>query len=245
MTIQEKIAGEPLAVPKKSKATSIDAITPPQMAILHLAIQGIAPLMVCRFSEKAMNTMREKHEAGSVAKSKKVREARDFDADFQAARHLSREGWDGVNASAFRNAVIDVCRVANFKMTHAKLALFVEADGFDKVDGVPLVKIESEADPVACTMAVRNATGVMDLRVRPRWDVWMMKPRIRFDMNVLTAQDVMNLMTRVGHQAGIGEGRPNSRAGAGMQFGLFSIIGANVETLPFAPIPVFSETETT
>lgn len=239
MNIQSKVTA--VAAPKKSAVTSMDSISPPKMAILHLIIQGIAPLMVCRFSQKAMNSMREKHEAGSVAKSKKLREARDFDADFEAARHLSREGWDGVNASAFRNAVIDVCRVANFKMTHAKLAMFVEADGFDIVDGIPLVRIESPADPTPSTMAVRNTTGVMDLRVRPRWDVWTMKPRIRFDMNVLSTADVMNLMTRVGHQAGIGEGRPNSRAGAGMGFGLFDITGAAVEVMEFSPIPVVAD----
>ena len=156
MNVISKVTAD--AAPKKTTVTKTttktslsDAISPPKMAILHLVIEGRSPLMVCRFSQKAMNAMREKHEAGSVAKSKKVREARDFDADFEAARHLSRDGWDGVNASAFRNAIIDVCRVANFKMTHAKLAAFVEADGFDVVDGIPLVRIESPNEHVHVT----------------------------------------------------------------------------------------------
>lgn len=212
------------------------AISPPKMAILHLHIRGVAPLMICRFSAKSMNSIKEKQKAGSTANVRKTREARDFDADFQAARHLSREGWDGVNASAFRNAAIDVCRVANFKMTHAKLAVFVEADGFDVVDSVPLVRIHSESEPQNSTMAVRNATGVMDLRARPLWTEWEMFPRIRFDMNVLTQNDVINLLMRVGQQAGIGEGRPNGRAGAGLGFGLFDIVGATCETLDIKSI---------
>lgn len=219
--------------PEKGKpiTENVETISPPKMAVLHLHIRGTAPLMICRFSQKSMNSIKEKQKAGTTANVKKVREARDFDADFEAARHRSKEGWDGINASAFRNGAIDVCRVANFKMTHAKLAIFVEQDGYDVVDKVPLVRIHGE-EPVNSTMAVRNATGVMDLRARPCWEEWEMYPRIRFDQHVLTQNDVINLIMRVGAQAGIGEGRPNGRAGAGLGFGLFEIVGATLEHLP-------------
>jgi len=42
-----------------------------------------------------------------------------------------------------------------------------EDDGFDKIDGVPLIRLQGK--PERTDMAVRNATGVADIRVRPMW----------------------------------------------------------------------------
>ena len=49
------------------------AISPPKMAILHLHIRGVAPLMICRFSAKSMNSIKEKQKAGSTANVRKTR----------------------------------------------------------------------------------------------------------------------------------------------------------------------------
>ena len=71
--------------------------------------------------------------------------------------------------------------------------------------------------------AVRNATGVIDLRARPRWDVWSADLRLIFDEDVLSTADVTNLLMRAGMQVGIGEGRPNSRMSFGQGWGLFKL----------------------
>lgn len=204
-----------------SKATAI-TITPPNMAELHTTIIGTAPLMIARFSQKSMLAMLEKHQAGSQANKRKAKAARDLDADFNGARHISREGWDGIHAGAFRAAMISACRLVGFKMTLAKLSLFVHADGYDSVDRTPLVRIVGP-DPVRSEMPVRNATGVMDIRIRPVWQEWQVNLRLRYDADQFQAADVMNLLARVGMQVGIGEGRPDSRESAGIGFGLFRI----------------------
>ena len=178
---------------------------------------------VCAFSAKALNKIRETQEAGSQAKSKKNREARDFDADFQGAIHRSIDGWIGIPAPSFRAAMIDACRLVGYKMTLAKLAIFVEADGIDSVSGQPLVKLQAK-EPVQMISAVRNATGVMDLRARPRWDEWAVDLRLIYDEDVLSTADVTNLLMRAGMQVGIGEGRPNSRMSFGQGWGLFKIV---------------------
>lgn len=218
--------------PRKGAMLSELLISPPEMWTVHFNLTGTSPLMIARFSEKAQHAIREKQEAGSVAKSKKNRSARDFENDFEQARHRSTEGWDGVNAASFRNAAIRACSAAGFVMTKAKLAIFCEADGYDVVDGVPLVRIHSETPPVMTVMPVRNASGVMDLRSRPRWDQWTMDVRIRFDADILTGQDVVNLLMRVGLQVGIGEGRPYGTQGNGIGFGLFKISGAKIDKQP-------------
>lgn len=201
----------------------VATITPPNFQRLAINIRGTTPLVINRFSAKAMEIMRQTQEAGATAKSRKQREAKDFDALFEGAKHISDAGWEGIHAAAFRNAAISACRACGFKMTHAKLAFMVEQDGFDRVDGAPLVRLTSgEAEQwVAPT---RNATGVVDLRCRPLYREWSATLRIRHDAGMLTGDDVVNLIARVGLQVGIGEGRPDSKMSAGLGFGLFEIV---------------------
>lgn len=202
-----------------AKAVQISA---PDFRIIQLKIRGTAPLVINRFSAKAMEIMRATQEAGSTARSKKTREAKDFDALYEGAKHVSDDGWEGIHAAAFRNGAISACRACGFKMTHAKLAFSVMADGFDRVDGAPLVRL-TEGQAEAWVAPTRNATGVVDLRCRPMYRNWAAELRIRFDRGMLTEEDVVNLIARVGMQVGIGEGRPDSKASAGLGFGLFEI----------------------
>lgn len=183
-------------------------------------IKGTAPYVQARFSAKAMQAMKEKMLAGSTAKGKKVREARNFDDDFEQAKHVSEQGWVGIPASSFRQAIISACRLVGFRMTLAKLSVFVAADGFDRVDGIPLIKLQA-GEPERTEMAVRNATGVADIRVRPMWREWAADVTVSYDADQFTLQDVTNLMQRVGMQVGIGEGRPDSRDSAGLGWGTF------------------------
>ncbi len=198
-------------------------VPPPRFEVAEFRIKGTAPYVQARFGAKAKNMMRAKMEAGPQAKKGKAREARDFDDDYQNTLYRAEEGWYGIPASAFRNACISACRLVGFKMTMAKLSIFAEADGVDSLDGTPLVKITGEPEKVE--HAVRNATGVADLRVRAMWRVWGATLRLRFDSDQFSIGDVANLLARVGIQVGIGEGRPDSRQSAGMGWGVFEVEG--------------------
>lgn len=206
-----------------TKTTRAVTIKPANIQSAVFRIKGTAPMVQARFSAKAMQAMADKMLAGSTATKKKAKEARNFDDDFEQAKHVSGEGWIGIPASAFRQALISACRLVGFKMTLAKLSVFVEADGFDRVDGIPLIKLDAP-EPEMTTMAVRNATGVADLRVRPMWREWAADVRIKYDADQFTLQDVTNLMARVGLQVGIGEGRPDSRMSAGLGWGTFALV---------------------
>lgn len=206
----------------KKTASEVVTIAPPKFRTITVRITGTAPYMQARFSAKAMLAMMDKMAAGSTAKSKKQREARDFDEDFRQSMHVSTEGWVGIPAAALRNASIDVCRMVGYKMTHARMSIFIEADGLDIVDGTPLVRLLA-GEPEVTKLAVRNQTGVLDIRVRPLWREWSADVRIRFDEDQFTVSDVVNLLSRAGQQVGIGEGRPFSRQSNGLGFGLFTV----------------------
>jgi len=207
---------------EKKETNTVVSIKPLNFQVIKLTLEGTAPLMQARFTAKAMQAMMSKMAAGGTAKKGKTKDARDFDADFQNAMHISQEGWVGVPASALRNACIDVCRMVGFKMTHAKMSIFVEADGNDSVDGIPLVKLVA-GPPEKTEMAVRNATGVADIRVRPMWRKWALNVSFRFDADQFTATDVCNLVARAGEQVGLGEGRPYSKSSNGLGYGTFRI----------------------
>ena len=204
------------------QAMEVVTISPPKFERVQLRLIGTSPYMQARFSAKAMQAMKSKMEAGPTAKKGGKKDARDFDDDFRQAQHIATDGWNGVPAAALRNACIDVCRMVGFKMTHAKMSIFVEADGLDKVDGTPLVRLDAK-EPERVDMATRNATGVADIRVRPMWREWAINVVIRFDSDQFTTSDVVNLISRAGEQVGIGEGRPFSKSSNGLGFGPFTV----------------------
>lgn len=207
---------------KKQNKESTLVIDPPKIETGLFEIEGTAPYVQLRFSEKAIKAMREKHEAGTTANKSRKKEARDFDEDFRHSMHYDeKDGWVGIPASAFRAGMISACRLVGFKMTIAKMSVFVLPDGFDRVDGTPLIRINGEPEPL--TMHTRNATGVCDLRVRAKFWPWSAKVAVQYDGAQFTDKDVANLLMRVGAQVGIGEGRPDSKNSSGMGWGTFRL----------------------
>lgn len=141
---------------------------------------------------------------------------------FEQAKYVSKDGWEGFNASGIRKAMISACRLVDFKMTLAKLSIFVEQDGWDaKEPQIPLVRIYG--DSVQQEDIGRVANGNAYIICRPAYYQWHAFVRIRWDKDQFTLQDVGNLLTRVGQQVGICEGRPDSKDSAGVGWGLFSV----------------------
>lgn len=212
------------AAPEGEKQETI-VIKPPRLKTIVLNIVGDTPLMVLRFSQKARNKIMETQRAGSQAKSKKVREPKDFEADYEGAMYKCRDKdgktWCGLNAASFRNAAISMCKMVGFYMTRAKLSIFVLADGLDYLDKTPLVRIHGT--PEMNVSPVRNASGVIDLRSRALWEKWECNVRVRFDEDQFSTTDVVNLFLRIGLQGGVGEGRPDGREGNGCGNGLFNV----------------------
>lgn len=206
-------------IPIHGVRQEVAQISPPNLRVAEVGLRGTAPYVQHRFAQKAK--IMATQEAGGTARSKRKRDPRNFEADYEAAKHVSTDGWLGIPASSFRNAMIAACRLVGFKMTHAKLSLFIIADGLD-AEGYPLVRIKGE--PTQHTGYARNETGVVDIRSRPMFREWSCDLRIRYDADQFTLTDVMNLLERAGQQVGIGEGRPNSPNSNGLGWGTFSCV---------------------
>ncbi len=187
-------------------------------------VVGTAPLVIHRFSAKTKNQMLQKAEAGKVSGSKKERFAQDSEKKFQEARYKSKEGWDGFHAGSIRAAMISACRLVGFKMTLAKMSVFVIADGYDAEEPqIPLIRIIGKA--VRQDDMARVETGQPYVTIRAAYHDWKAKITIRWDADQFSMTDVSNLLARVGQQVGIGEGRPDSKNSCGMGWGTFQIAG--------------------
>jgi len=204
--------------------TSNVVIQAPRMRVAAFKIRGTSPLVMHNFSQKSRKEMMDKMAAGSQAKSKKVRTPRDYDDDFEKAKHVSTAGWYGIPAKAFSCAMISSCKIASFVMTRAKISVFIEADGYDVSDGTPLVRMESPNEPERVEHYVRPEKGGTDIRVRPMWREWSVSLRVRWDEDILSAADITNLLMRAGMQVGILEGRADSRKSNGMGWGFFELV---------------------
>lgn len=208
----------------KTKSITIPA---PNFQVISFEIQGTAPLMQCRFPEKAKLSMMAKMASSTKAK-RTTKEARDFDRDFEQAKHVSVDGWYGIPAAAFRSAAIRACKIVGFNMTDAKMSVFVEADGYG-VDGTPLVKMIA-GEPERSEMMVR-IQQTTDVRIRPLWKEWGAILVVRFDADQFKVDDVLNLFWRAGIQVGVGEGRPFSKSSDGMGFGTFKVIPESIKII--------------
>ncbi len=197
-------------------------IKAPNLVTAIFSVQGMAPLVIHRFSAKGKQQMLDKMVAGGQKGKKPVRVALDVEDTYNNARYISKEGWDGFHAASIRNALIRACSLVDFKMTLAKMSIFVIADGWDaKEPQIPLVRIEGK--PEMQQDIARVETGQPYVTIRAAYHNWSAKIKIRFDADQFSLEDVTNLMMRAGSQVGIGEGRPSSKNSAGMGWGLFSV----------------------
>ncbi len=205
-------------------------IPPPNMQVATFMVEGTVPYVQNAFTKKAREKMEAAQREGQRGKKGRRKDPRNFEEEFPQAMHTSIEGWHGIPAAAIRNGMISACRLVNFKMTIAKLSLFVEQDGFDIATGQPLVRILEGKPEVLGPEPLPNADGSMDLRIRAIWAPgWRARLRIRFDADQFTLRDVANLLNRVGMQIGIGAGRPDSKNSPGQGWGLFRIISERGE----------------
>lgn len=199
-------------------------ITPPNFKYGEVWIIGTSALVIHKFGTKARRQIRDKQEAGSTLKSSKNRAAKNFEDCFNEARHISFEGWDGIPASAFRNACIDaVSLVRGCTKVDTKKSLFFLEDGFDNTEATPLVKIYGQPPRQFESMVRINNGQSCDISVRPQWLTWGARLRFRYDADQLTASSVVNLIARAGMQVGICEGRPGSKKSNGCGWGTFEI----------------------
>lgn len=183
--------------------------------IIH--IEGTAPLITHRFSEKAKQMMLE-------AQQKKTRAAKPIkdpeqDADGATYWINKDKGVAGMPCVAFKAATIGAARYFDKKvvnMTQLRGALRFEGWGPDQLVEIRGVRTVRED-------TVRVGMGTADLRYRPMFDPWAASLTIVYLPQVVTQESIISLV-EAGGMGGVGEFRP-SKCATG-SYGTYTVSGA-------------------
>lgn len=217
-----------LVIAEREKLASVQnavTIQPVNMKQGAVRIVFESPYVSNAFSEETKKGMEKKQAEGATARtSKQVRQPKNFSALYEQSKHVSVEGWCGIPAGGFLGAIMGACPQIDVHMTTAKKSIRIVPDGYDRVDGMGLVKI-TKGEPREVHHAMPNANGMPDLRSRAMWDTCEATLTVKWDADQFTATDIANLLNRAGQQVGVGAGRPGSKKSPGCGWGIFKIAG--------------------
>lgn len=188
----------------KTKQSIVDTISLPPLKIETISIRliGDSPLISHRWSEKAKKEMRDKQ----MKKAKQAKETKDPERDFRESLYAHPDGGYGFPSIAFKTAAVDACsHVADITKVQARGAFHVVGE-FVKIDGVPTPREDM----------VRVGMGSADLRYRGEFKTWSVNLDVRYNSNVLSAEQIVNLFNTAGFAIGIGEWRPQKDGSFGM-----------------------------
>lgn len=195
------------------------SLPPLDIRLMEVAVIGDAPLIVHAWSEKAKKEM-----LGKQMKSAKgAKEAKNPRADFESAMYHLADGGYGFPSVAFKAAAVTAATsVAGVTKVAARQAFHVTGEDVD-VKGafegsstrLNLVRIEG-APPTMREDMVRVGMGVADLRYRPEFTTWFARLLVRYNANVLSEGQILNLLNTAGFAVGVGEWRAEKDGQSGM-----------------------------
>jgi len=192
-------------------------IPAPNFQRVIATVKSLPPgLLSDRFGTRTREILKER-EANPNRKQEKV--ARDPEAEFLGSLYTVSEANGkapvyGFPAAAFQKAMIAAAgRFAGLKNMGPTLAgaVTIEADLIPLQAATPVMR----EDP-------RGIKGVRSSLIYRAWfQEWEAELPIRFDADLFSDQQVLNLLARAGEQVGIGNWRPEKKG----NFGRFEIIG--------------------
>ncbi len=195
----------PRAAAASAPSGTVDkAIELPRLNIerMRITLIGDSPLICHAWSRKAKEQMLAKQ----MKKAKAAKEAKDPEQDFLDSLYQHPDGGYGFPAVAFKSSAVDAC-------SHISGVTKVEARGAFHID-VELVQIVGE--PTPREDMVRIAMGTADIRYRGEFKTWHAEIELRYNANVLSPEQIVNLFNTAGFAIGVGEWRPQRDGSFGM-----------------------------
>lgn len=194
---------------KKTSGPEGISIPKPDIRVLKVKIIGEAPIVMHRFAEKAIKQIEDKQ----AKKAKQARPKRDPKAEYESSMYKVGKKY-AFPANAFKQAMKSACRQLDGGITMAKAsgAFFVLGD-----ISTEMIEIHGKPQMRTDTVRVPPRTGGADLRYRAEFPEWWARINIKYNANVISAEQILNLLFTAGFAVGVGEWRPDR----GGTFGTF------------------------
>lgn len=186
--------------------------------LMEVTVIGDSPLIVHAWSQKAKREMLSKQ----LKQAKGAKEAKNPVADFESSLYRLADGGYGFPSIGFKAAAVTACTsVAGITKVAARQAFHILGEDVDVAgafDGTMarhnLVRINGA--PTMREDMVRVGMGTADLRYRGEFADWSAKLLVRYNGNVLSESQILNILNVSGFAVGVGEWRPEKDGMSGM-----------------------------
>lgn len=182
------------------------------ISMIKIRLVGDSPLICHAWSSKAKKMMLDKQ-----MKKTTVKTVKDPQKDYEESLYVLNGGKVnekgtvyGFPAVAFKAASVSACRNLDMKMTMARGAYHVVGDMI-VINGEPSMREDM----------VRVGMGTADIRYRGEFREWSADVTIRYNEDVISPEQIINLFNVAGFAVGVGEWRPEKNGG----FGMFHVEG--------------------
>lgn len=217
-----------LAPPLEVKPEKTIELIPIDLREFTVKLEGISPLIVHRFSEKAKKQIEDKQQQ----RAKEPKGARDPHAEYLASLY-PMPGFEakvgkpnckyGIKAVWFKLAAVAACRFTDgLPMTKARGAFHVLGESGGLVE-LHYKSLRSREDPVTIGQG-----STRDMRYRGEFSDWWVNIRIRYNHAVISPDQIVNLLNVSGFSGGVGEMRPSQKCSD--QFGMYTVSTEHVTT---------------
>jgi hypothetical protein len=196
-----------MAAAKKTDGEQVE-ISQIQAETLSIPIVGTSPLIMHRFSEKAKRQMLDNMQGRKTPK-----QAKDPEAEYEAAFYRHKDGTPGVPVIAFKAATIGAARYYGKSVSMTALRQYLFLRGEVGVDGQMLCRLAGE--PRMREDVVKVGMNGTDLRYRPEFPEWSTVLEVTYVTSALTRSSVLSLIDAGGMGVGVGEWRPEKKGDFG------------------------------
>jgi len=189
--------------------TTTVVLPPLQIETVNVTLIGDTPLIVHRWSEKAKKQMLDKQ----MKKATAGKEAKDPERDFRESLYVLEDGSYGFPIIGFKAAAVTACTsIGSMTKVAARQAFHVDGE-FAVIEG---------DEPTMREDMVRVGMGTADIRYRGEFRNWFTTIAVKYNANVMSAEQILNLMQTAGFAVGVGEWRPEKDG----QYGRFHVATA-------------------
>jgi len=202
-------------------SSDVISLTPIKRQTILVPIEGITPLIVHRFSEKAKKQMLLDQDK---TRAKAKRDPQDPEAEYNAARYILDANRDGFPSVGFKAAIVGAARLFDgISMTALKQAIYVTGEGAEQL-------VHIQATPEMREDVTRVGMGTANLRYRPVYTPWSALLTVNFVPSMINESSVLALVDAAG-MGGVGEWRPSAPKSATGSYGQFKVSDATTVSI--------------
>lgn len=215
----------------KEKAVKIIEIHPLNKKSQTITIVGDTPLLIHRLSAKLKIEFENRNEGKAQPKKQNRDRHNEFcealywldknGNEIPAGKDPSKHRFWGFPASGLKKAAIYACRsFKGVEMTKMRGAFHVLGK-FIMIEGNPRIQQEQGCDGVWVREGGKGpGTGTPNIRYRAEFPEWKATVRITHNADMVTVDQIFNLINAAGFSVGLGEDRPDK---AGGSYGMFHV----------------------